>query len=226
MMRPTPAFAELLKRHRLAAGLTQDELAEQAQISVRAISDLERGVRRAPHKDTLRLLAEALDLSDDDRALLLESARQARRTAASVSTIRPFTSVGDFPVTLTPLIGREREEAAIAHLLLSDDVRLLTLSGPAGIGKARLATEAAVGLGAHVANSVFVSLTENGPESPRLSSGGGMARRRAGDAYPIRLPFPPPLCEKRSSSGGRCVHGASADAPPYGGAGQVPRTPT
>jgi predicted ATPase/DNA-binding XRE family transcriptional regulator len=149
----------LLKRHRLTAGLTQDELAERAQISVRAISDLERGVRRAPHKDTLRLLAEALRLSDDERALLLESARQARRTQASVSLALPFTSVGDFPVTLTPLIGREREEAAIAHLLLQDDLRLLTLTGPAGIGKTRLATEAAVGLGAHFAQSVFIPLT-------------------------------------------------------------------
>jgi len=159
MILRTPAFAALLKRHRLAAGLTQDELAERAQSSVRAISDLERGVRRAPHKDTLRLLAEALRLSDDDRALLLESARQARRAEASVSPAWPLTSVGDFPVTLTPLIGREREEAAIAHLLLQDDLRLLTLTGPAGIGKTRLATEAAVGLAAHFANSVFVSLT-------------------------------------------------------------------
>ena len=52
-----------------------------------------------------------------------------------------------FPVSLTPLIGREREEAAIAHLLRQDDVRLLTLTGPAGIGKTRLATQTAVGLG-------------------------------------------------------------------------------
>jgi predicted ATPase/DNA-binding XRE family transcriptional regulator len=158
MLLPTPAFAALLKRHRLAAGLTQEELAERARISVRAISDLERGVRRAPHKDTLRLLAEALHVSDDERALLLESARQARRAEVSVSPAQPFTSVGDFPVTLTPLIGREREEAAIAHLLLQDDLRLLTLTGPAGIGKTRLATEAAAGLGAHFATRVFVSL--------------------------------------------------------------------
>ena len=59
----TPALAELLKQYRLAAGLTQEELAERARISVRAISDLERGVRRTPHKETLRLLAEALALA-------------------------------------------------------------------------------------------------------------------------------------------------------------------
>ena len=53
---------ELLRQYRLAAGLTQEELAERARISVRAIGDLERGARRTPHKDTLRLLAEALSL--------------------------------------------------------------------------------------------------------------------------------------------------------------------
>ena len=78
-----PAFGELLRQHRLAAGLTQEELAERARISVRAISDLERGVRRAPHKDTLRLLAEALNLSEDDCALLFESVRETRRAEAA-----------------------------------------------------------------------------------------------------------------------------------------------
>jgi predicted ATPase/DNA-binding XRE family transcriptional regulator len=154
-----PAFGELLRQHRLAAGLTQDELAERARISVRAISDLERGVRRAPHKDTLRLLAEALRLSEDDRVGLLEAVRETRRTEAAPSSIaQTLDRSRDFPVALTPLIGREREEAAIAHLLLQDDVRLLTLTGAAGIGKTRLATQTALGPGARFANVVFISL--------------------------------------------------------------------
>ena len=57
-----PALGELLRQHRIAAGLTQEELAERARMSARAISDLERGVRRTPHSDTLRLLADALSL--------------------------------------------------------------------------------------------------------------------------------------------------------------------
>jgi predicted ATPase/DNA-binding XRE family transcriptional regulator len=155
----TPAFGELLRRHRIAAGLTQEELAERARISVRAISDLERGVRRAPHKDTLRLLADALNLGEDDRALLLETVRETRRAEATPSSTAPTGVFSrDFPVALTPLIGREREEAAIAHLLLRDTVRLLTLTGPAGIGKTRLATQTAVDHGACFANVVFVSL--------------------------------------------------------------------
>jgi predicted ATPase/DNA-binding XRE family transcriptional regulator len=152
-----PEFGELLRQHRRAAGLTQEELAECARISVRAISDLERGVRRAPHKDTLRLLAEALQLSDTALALLVETVREARRAAApSIAPTGVFSR--DFPVALTPLIGREREEAVIAHLLVRDDVRLLTLTGPAGIGKTRLATQAALDHGARFANVVFVSL--------------------------------------------------------------------
>src|SRR5712692_7636003 len=54
------SFGELLKQYRLAAGLTQEALAERAGLSVREISDLERGVNRAPRPDTLQLLAAAL----------------------------------------------------------------------------------------------------------------------------------------------------------------------
>jgi predicted ATPase/transcriptional regulator with XRE-family HTH domain len=158
----TPAFAELLRRHRRAAGLTQGELAEHARISVRALSDLERGVRRAPHIGTLRLLADALRLGEDERTALLESARQARRAEASHPSARPFSPVGDFPVTLTPLIGREREQAALAHLVLRDDVRLLTLTGPAGIGKTHLATRVALDPSAGVPGAVFVPLAAIG----------------------------------------------------------------
>jgi predicted ATPase/transcriptional regulator with XRE-family HTH domain len=155
----TPAFGELLKKYRLAAGLTQEELAERARISVRAVGDLERGARRTPHKDTLRLLADALNLCEDDQAPLFEAVRVSRQTAASPTpAARVLAPPKGLPATLTPLIGREREEAAIAHVLRQDEVRLLTLTGPAGIGKTRLAMQVALGLGAHFATVVFVSL--------------------------------------------------------------------
>src|SRR5262245_3789556 len=169
----TPTVGEFLRQHRLAVGLTQEELAERARMSVRAISDLERGVRRAPHKDTVRLLADALHLSEDDRALLYEAMRETRRVeAAPPSTAPTGVFSRDFPVVLTPLIGREREEAAIAHLLLQDEVRLLTLTGPAGIGKTRLATQTAWDHGVCFANVVFVSLaaiSEHSLGSPALA---------------------------------------------------------
>ncbi len=69
-------FGDLLRRHRLAAGLTQEELAEQAGLSRRGIADLERGVRQSPRKETVALLAEALELSEDDRAAFVAAARR------------------------------------------------------------------------------------------------------------------------------------------------------
>jgi membrane protein implicated in regulation of membrane protease activity/DNA-binding XRE family transcriptional regulator len=71
-----PTFGELLRRHRLAAGLTQEALAERARLSVRAISDLERGLHRNPQRDTAHLLADALQLSPQDRAAFEAAARR------------------------------------------------------------------------------------------------------------------------------------------------------
>src|SRR5256714_6207374 len=64
------SFGALLKRYRVAAGLSQEALAERARLSTRAISDLERGVKQTPRRDTVELLAEALQLSREDHAAL------------------------------------------------------------------------------------------------------------------------------------------------------------
>ena len=66
---PPTAFGELLRHYRSAAGLTQEELAEQAGLSTRAISDLERGVNQTPRKYTVPLLVESLHLTEQDRVL-------------------------------------------------------------------------------------------------------------------------------------------------------------
>ena len=68
-------FAALLKRYRVAAGLTQKEPAEQACLSVRGLSNLERGVRRLPQHATIELLAAALYLTGPDRATFEAAAR-------------------------------------------------------------------------------------------------------------------------------------------------------
>src|SRR6516165_1910554 len=80
---PRATFAELLQRYRRAAGLTQDELAERAHLSVRGISNLERGVRRLPQRGTLTLLIEALRLEGAERAAFEAAARGLDEAAAA-----------------------------------------------------------------------------------------------------------------------------------------------
>ncbi len=63
-----PLFGNQLRQYRQAAGLTQEELAERAGLSVKAISALESGRRRRPYPHTVRALADALGLSDEERA--------------------------------------------------------------------------------------------------------------------------------------------------------------
>jgi transcriptional regulator with XRE-family HTH domain len=70
--------AATLHRYRLAAGYTQEELAERAGISARSISDIERGVSKIPHADTMDGLADALGLSPEERATLHAAARAHR----------------------------------------------------------------------------------------------------------------------------------------------------
>jgi predicted ATPase/transcriptional regulator with XRE-family HTH domain len=130
------SFGDLLRRQRIAAGLTQEALAERAGVSARGISDLERGARELPRKDTLRLLLQALDLSPADRAALITAARRPPATAPRGA--HPDRLSG-LPAALTPLIGRETDIAAISALLKVPSVRLLTLTGPGGTGKTRLA---------------------------------------------------------------------------------------
>src|SRR5258707_14492153 len=71
-------FGELLRRYRRAADLSQEELAERARLSTRAISDLERGVNHTPRLDTVALLVEALELSTEEHTAL-EATLQRRR---------------------------------------------------------------------------------------------------------------------------------------------------
>jgi transcriptional regulator with XRE-family HTH domain len=129
-------FGECLRHLRASAALTQEDLAERAGLSPRGISDLERGARRAPHLATVRMIADALDLGPADRQALLAAARPHQPPVAQGGR---EASPAPLPVPLTPLVGREREIAAVVAWVRSPGVRLVTLTGLGGAGKTRLA---------------------------------------------------------------------------------------
>ena len=132
----------LLRAYRERAGLSQEALAARAGLAPAAVSALERGVRRRPYPHTLAALAGALGLSKAERAALWPP--PARRPPRAEAPPRP--APGNLPAPPTPLIGREREAAALAALLAEPGVRLVTLTGVGGCGKTRLALEVAHGL--------------------------------------------------------------------------------
>lgn len=149
-----PELAAVLRAHRAAAQLTQEELAERAGISTRAVSDIERGLRRLIYRDTARRLAAGLMLDERDSAAFLAAARGRRPTEPQDELLS-----GSVPIPPTRLIGRGAALAGLIELLTRSDVRLVTLIGPGGIGKTRLAIEAAHQLASTPLGDVlFVSL--------------------------------------------------------------------
>ncbi len=156
------SFGALLRRFRAMAMLSQEALAERAGLSLRAISDLERGVRTRPYLETVRMLADALALTGDDRAALVSAARPGVLTAARSGHIAEVEeSVRSLPAPATTLVGRSDEINQVVDLLRREEVRLVTLTGPAGVGKTRLAIAVAWERQAVVPDDVrFVDLTE------------------------------------------------------------------
>jgi len=153
----TAGFGTLLKRLRLAAGLTQEALAERAGLSAKAVSDLERDPARTPRLGTVALLADALGADPAARAELLAAARPD----GGPSPAAPVTELPGrgLPRPLTPLIGRAGVAAAVVKLLGRDGTQLLTLTGPGGVGKTRLAIEVAGRVaGDYPDGTVFVDL--------------------------------------------------------------------
>jgi transcriptional regulator with XRE-family HTH domain len=135
---PRTAFGTLLRRHRLAAGLTQ---AERTGLSTRGIGDLERGARRSPYRDTIKRLEQTLQLDVEQSAALHAAARRvAAQPATEVPPGEADSTGGSIP--LTSFVGRQREVVEVRRLLQT--MRLLTLAGTGGMGKTRLAVEVAI----------------------------------------------------------------------------------
>lgn len=136
-----PTFAQLLRRYRVAMGLTQEQLAGLAGLSTRAVSDLERGVNTRPHQSTVELLTEALGLAVEEDIRLREAVPRHYGPSSE-----PVLSRSLLAGEHGHLIGREREEAEAVYLVRWVGARLLTLMGVGGVGKTRLALHIAASL--------------------------------------------------------------------------------
>lgn len=139
-MKPVPygSFGTQLKAFRETAGFTQEELATIAGLSVHAVSALERGERRRPHMETVRALSAALDLTGAARDAFVGSARAPAPEPAADELSGSY-----LPLPLTPLVGRDADLQSLRRWLADPAARLITLTGPGGAGKTRLALELA-----------------------------------------------------------------------------------
>ena len=132
-------LADALRSRRQAAALSQERLAELAGVSVRTIRNIEGGRVRAPRLASVGALAEALSIGGAERgqfiALAVDHDDDLGRGGAS--------DEGSVPAPLVPLVGRDPELGALTRILSAPTVRLVTLTGVAGVGKTRLALELA-----------------------------------------------------------------------------------
>ena len=136
-------FGELLRRHRLAQGLTQDALAERAGLSAHGIQKLERGATR-PYRATAERLSRALQLKGQLEVQFISAARPVpRRRTTETLDWQPTGNrlPHNLPLQTTSFIGRDHDLSQIRTRL--HEVRLLTITGSGGCGKTRIALEAA-----------------------------------------------------------------------------------
>ncbi len=153
------AFGQWLKQRRKALRLTQEALAARLSCSSAMVRKIEAG-ERAASPPIAALLAATLGVVAGERAAfvqfaggLLSSDAAQRELWQTLHTAQPHPT--NLAAPLTTLIGREHEVARLHTLLLQDSARLLTLTGPPGIGKTRLSLEVGVGLLDHFADGVF-----------------------------------------------------------------------
>jgi predicted ATPase/transcriptional regulator with XRE-family HTH domain len=147
-------FGQLLRQYRVAAGFSQEHVAEEARLSVASISALERGLRQAPYRHTVQRIVKALGL-DAARANELEVAADIARRRRPLRPDTPNES-GNLPAPTFPLVGRVADVANIARLV--EPNRLVTINGTGGVGKTRVAIEVAADVGRALGPPVFVDL--------------------------------------------------------------------
>jgi len=154
-------FASVLRGLRTEAGLTQEELAESAGLTARAISYLERGEVARPRRETVRLLADALRLTGPARAEF-EAAAWGRGGADATATAAKRT----LPRDVASFTGRDQELAALAAAAAGAGgvVSIHAIGGMAGVGKTAFAVHAAHRLASRFpGGQIFVPLHGHTP---------------------------------------------------------------
>jgi predicted ATPase/Tfp pilus assembly protein PilF/DNA-binding XRE family transcriptional regulator len=142
------SFGEWLKRRRKAAGLTQQQLALQISCSTSALKKLEANVRR-PSSQIVDQLSKFFNIRQEEQTAFLRFARGDWRSVPTEikedTPWRPSTKSprSNLPASISLLVGREQAIADIRDYLSKEDIRLVTLIGPPGIGKTRLSIETA-----------------------------------------------------------------------------------
>ncbi len=139
-------FGEWLRLQRNDRKLTREEFAKRVGCSIALLRKIEDAERR-PSVQIAELIAGCLNIPLEERPTFVKVARGE----LSVDRLTPLSKPNDasvsqccnLPVFPTPLIGRQREVEELSQLLLDPQCRILTLVGPGGIGKTRLAIETA-----------------------------------------------------------------------------------
>ena len=145
-------FGEWLRRQRTARRLTRGEFADRVGCSVAMLRKIEDGERR-PSSQLAELMADCLDVMPEERATFVRVARgelgvdRLHLRSKSIDAAKVSFPKTNLPIFPTPLIGRARAVEQLSQLLRDPQCRLLTLVGPGGIGKTRLAIESAAQAG-------------------------------------------------------------------------------
>ncbi len=140
-------FGEWLRNQRNERRLTREELAQRVACSVSMLRKMEEDERR-PSAQVAVLIANAFGIPAEQHATFVRVARGELGIArlppgSSVIASAPSVAPSNLPVNPTPLIGRRHELDRLCRLVSDPQCRLLTLVGPGGIGKTRLAVEIA-----------------------------------------------------------------------------------
>jgi predicted ATPase/DNA-binding XRE family transcriptional regulator len=146
-MDQTDSFGYWLRRRRKALDLTQGGLAQRVGCSIDLIQKIETEARR-PSRQVAERLAAVLGLSGAEHTAFIQAARAERRVDQMVLPNRPLerpahARQSNLPEQLTPLVGRAQEVATIEASLRRAGTRLMTLTGPGGVGKTRLGLQVA-----------------------------------------------------------------------------------